>query len=52
MKILYDYQMFLSQKYGGPSRYFIETPSAFKPSDRSVSRTCELIKIGKTKITR
>ena len=35
-----------------PSRYFIETPSAFKPSDKSVSKTCELIKIGKIKITR
>jgi glycosyltransferase involved in cell wall biosynthesis len=24
MKILFDYQIFLSQRYGGPSRYFIE----------------------------
>tara|TARA_X000000950_G_scaffold205530_1_gene247251 strand:- start:27767 stop:28855 length:1089 start_codon:yes stop_codon:yes gene_type:complete len=24
MKILFDYQIFLTQKYGGPSRYFIE----------------------------
>lgn len=24
MKILFDHQIFLSQKYGGPSRYFIE----------------------------
>ena len=24
MNILYDYQIFLSQKFGGPSRYFIE----------------------------
>ena len=24
MKILYDYQIFYNQKYGGPSRYFIE----------------------------
>ena len=30
MKILFDYQMFLSQKYGGPSRYFIELNNNFK----------------------
>jgi hypothetical protein len=24
MKILYDYQIFLSQKYGGASRYFYD----------------------------
>ena len=24
MKIFYDYQIFYNQKFGGPSRYFIE----------------------------
>jgi len=24
MKILYDHQIFYNQKYGGPSRYFVE----------------------------
>ncbi len=32
MKILYDYQIFTSQKYGGISRYFYKLVNGFRES--------------------